>query len=88
MKSNSAAVGQLVSWLVPTWAVLDQLLANTHLQGGCVVYYSLQGYTGLIIRNAFAQQYTELDTLSLSSIMYSCRYYARNVYMQVCPLLC
>ena len=25
----------------------------------CVVYYSLQGYTDLIIRNAFAQQYTE-----------------------------
>ena len=29
----------------------------------CVVYYSLQGYTGLIIRNAFAQQYTDIDTL-------------------------
>ena len=32
---------------------------SLNLQDGCVVYYSLQEYTGLIIRNAFAQQYTE-----------------------------
>ena len=29
----------------------------------CVVYYSLQGNTGLIIHSTFAQQYTEFDTL-------------------------
>ena len=33
----------------------------------CVVYYSLQGYTDLIICNTFVQQYTEWDTLPLSS---------------------
>ena len=34
----------------------------------CVVYYSLQGYTDLIIRSAFAQQYTEYDTLPLCTL--------------------
>ena len=31
------------SWVVPSWAVLDQLLANTHhdLQSGCIVYYTV-----------------------------------------------
>ena len=32
-------------------------IIGQHSQGGCVVYYSLQGYTDLIIRIAFAQQY-------------------------------
>ena len=40
-------------------AVLDQLLVNTHLTTRWYVwYYSLQGYTSLIICNVFAQQYT------------------------------
>ena len=48
---------QYISWVVPRWAVLDQLLANIHLT--YEVMCSMQGYMDLIIHNALAQQCTE-----------------------------
>ena len=35
-----------------------------------VVYYGLQGYAGLLVPNAFAQQCTEFNTLASFRIIY------------------
>ena len=43
---------QYCSWVVPRWAVLEQLLLNYKVV--CEIYYSLQGYTDLIISSVFA----------------------------------
>ena len=66
---------QCCSWVYSTQEsgprpIIDQHSLNYKV--ACVVYYSLQGYMGLIIHNVFAQQYTEYDTLPLPSIIYSC----------------
>ena len=68
---QSQPTSTVAGYVLPRDAVLDKLLANTHLTTRWSVQYTMGIYEGFVIHNMFAQQYTELDIHLSFPIVYS-----------------